>query len=432
MKRMFLLLPALAWLVLGCSQRSGDVTGEQLPDWSLAPEELIATDPTLAVNEMHPYICNADADTPAPSGYKPFYISHYGRHGSRTMHTDATLVKAMGILRPACEAGQLTEFGLRLYDSLLLVKRQTDGRVGQLTALGAAQQRGIGMRMGKRFPEVFSDDADISCRSTTIPRCIMSMSHFLMGLREVHPNLPLTMDTADSYTAWMNAKDRERTGAINRMVDAVYTLPDSAFNARVFRQLPAGGGKGLMNAVYRSLITGINLDRPVSCRDFFTDEEWMALWRRYNTREYMNCSNPEKFGGPRMRIFVPLIDTLVREADKAIAAGKPAADLRFGHDYPLMTVLSYFEPEGLITQLPMGAVNKRFMTVRWISMASNIQLVFYRKTGGDVLVKFLHNEGETLLQGLTPVTGPYYRWTDLKAALCAKTDRYREAGEQAF
>ena len=59
-------------------------------------------------------------------------------------------------------------------------------------------------------------------------------------------------------------------------------------------------------------------------------------------------------------------------------------------------------------------------------MASNIQLIFYRAPGKDVLVKVLHNEGEVLLQGLTPVTGPYYRWTDLKAALCAKMDRYRQ------
>ena len=30
-----------------------------------------------------PYRFDAPALTPAPKGYTPFYISHYGRHGSR-------------------------------------------------------------------------------------------------------------------------------------------------------------------------------------------------------------------------------------------------------------------------------------------------------------------------------------------------------------
>jgi len=54
---------------------------------------------------------------------------------------------------------------------------------------------------------------------------------------------------------------------------------------------------------------------------------------------------------------------------------------------------------------------------RIFAMASNIQLIFYRpKKGkdGDVLVKALLNEREVMLPG-TPVTGPYYKWADLRA-----------------
>ena len=31
----------------------------------------------------HSYEYIPTADTPAPKGFKPFYVSHYGRHGSR-------------------------------------------------------------------------------------------------------------------------------------------------------------------------------------------------------------------------------------------------------------------------------------------------------------------------------------------------------------
>ena len=103
-----------------------------------------------------------------------------------------------------------------------------------------------------------------------------------------------------------------------------------------------------------------------------------------------------------------------------------------------MTILSYFEPEGLELGLTMDQVNERFATARWISMASNLQLIFYRKADGccsskgaccaasdDILVKVLHNEGEIKLQGLTPVSGPYYKWSDLRQTLLSRADQYR-------
>ena len=50
-------------------------------------------------------------------------------------------------------------------------------------------------------------------------------------------------------------------------------------------------------------------------------------------------------------------------------------------------------------------------------MAGNIQIVFYRKDGGndvnDVLFKALLNEREVKLP-FNAVEGPYYRWKDAK------------------
>ena len=44
---------------------------------------LIAENPDRAANNMHSYEFFPIQDTKAPKGFKPFYISHYGRHGSR-------------------------------------------------------------------------------------------------------------------------------------------------------------------------------------------------------------------------------------------------------------------------------------------------------------------------------------------------------------
>ena len=60
---------------------------------------------------------------------------------------------------------------------------------------------------------------------------------------------------------------------------------------------------------------------------------------------------------------------------------------------------------------------KGWINYRIFPMASNIQMVFYRRSPADkdVLVKILLNENEaTLPKALKPVSGPYYRWSDVR------------------
>ena len=49
--------------------------------------------------------------TPAPKGYAPFYISHYGRHGSRYLIGKNDYDKPCEILQQADSLGKLTAFG---------------------------------------------------------------------------------------------------------------------------------------------------------------------------------------------------------------------------------------------------------------------------------------------------------------------------------
>ncbi len=56
--------------------------------------------------------------TPAPKGYKPIYMSHYGRHGSRFLTSASQYERPYTILKKAAEDGALTEFGLDVYKRL--------------------------------------------------------------------------------------------------------------------------------------------------------------------------------------------------------------------------------------------------------------------------------------------------------------------------
>lgn len=47
-------------------------------------------------------------NTAAPKGYKPFYISHYGRHGSRYLISGKDYTKVLAVIDKAEKAGALT------------------------------------------------------------------------------------------------------------------------------------------------------------------------------------------------------------------------------------------------------------------------------------------------------------------------------------
>ena len=67
--------------------------------------EQIAAVPERAGGIYHSYEYRPAAAAPAPDGYTPFYISHYGRHGSRWHASESVYAGPLKILRKAAEMG---------------------------------------------------------------------------------------------------------------------------------------------------------------------------------------------------------------------------------------------------------------------------------------------------------------------------------------
>ena len=51
--------------------------------------------------------------TPSPKGYEPYYLSHYGRHGSRWLLNDRDYQAPITTLKDAKKYGKLTPLGER-------------------------------------------------------------------------------------------------------------------------------------------------------------------------------------------------------------------------------------------------------------------------------------------------------------------------------
>ena len=88
----------------------------------LLPLSLFAQPTAREEIAANPFLCGSnhlDYDnypataplTPAPKGYVPFFMNHYGRHGSRWLLNDNEYSRSINILKRAAEQGKLTATG---------------------------------------------------------------------------------------------------------------------------------------------------------------------------------------------------------------------------------------------------------------------------------------------------------------------------------
>ena len=117
-----------------------------------------------------------------PKDYTPFYISHYGRHGSRWLISENDFLSVLKVLRSASDNQALTENGINTLKKLEKIWKLAEGHNGDLTELGAKQQEEISRRMIKNNFQAFEGKSFVTAKSTVVPRCIISMAYFTKEL----------------------------------------------------------------------------------------------------------------------------------------------------------------------------------------------------------------------------------------------------------
>ena len=365
--------------------------------------------------------------TPAPAGYKPFYISHYGRHGSRYMEENDAFVLAIGKLDTAAQLGILTPKGAEVLEKLRKGYDNAYNRDGDLTRLGDRQHEAIARRMYERFPELLSQPMKVDARSSTSGRCMISMFNFCEQLQGLNPALEIRMDASNRDMRFVVRNERvkvEDTPAMQdygQRIDAMMAkeIDPSRFMKSMFTDVPRAETftvpLELMAAVYNVAGDLPNIpELELSLMDVFTREELFSIFKVFNSGVMVGLglvpgSTPDYLQVMEVR------DSIVSVADRVIRTGGPALTLRFSHDssvLPLTYLLGFKEAMGADTDLEN--LYKKISVDKLIPMAANIQLVFYRKDGSDdILVKFLLNENETSIPVKTDVA-PYYHWNDVK------------------
>ena len=373
----------------------------------------------------HPYAERVTSTSRPPRGYKPFYISHIGRHGSRYPVNQGYVGNGLNPLAKADSLGLLTAEGKRLLRGFRQLDSASQGVYGLFTSLGAEEQQAIARRMAARYPRVFRQKGrdSVACYSTHKQRAILSMTNFAAALASFAPKVHIGFVAGEKYFDVLCREDKAAPGlkggsrksdkAMAEQFDFV-SLYKRIFTDPVRARSCFKSDRLIAETCVANGSVADYIGIP-SIMHSLTPEEFKLASSIYAAKQFFqHCGSVEQ-GEWRMHIMDTLVLDFVARADAAVAGNRIAADLRFSHDVGLMPFFSLIGLEGYDRRLRFEEVSDNWNPTYMMPMACNLQLVFYRGRRSDVLVKVLFNEGESSFPELGP--GPYYKWEDLRAYL---------------
>ena len=377
--------------------------------------------------------------TPSPQGKQPFYISHYGRHGSRYISSRTGYDTPFRMMAHADSVNELTPVGERVLDEMKLIMADTEGRWGELTSYGRKQHREIARRMVERFPEVFSGDARVSCVSTVVPRCIASMGVAMMQMKQMNPALRITMVASQRNQWYMNHQDRKlRRGYMtpeaqqaydaytasrmsnSRLMELIFKNPDivkEIVDEEFFNYYLMKMGLFQQNT---------HLYQNTYLQDLFQVDELYRMWQIDNALWYIQHGACKLNGGKQPTSQRFLLRQLIADADSCIRLDKPGAQLRYGHETVLLPLVCLIGINGY--DLETDNLDELEAKGWWCSsvfpMGANLQFIFYRSSprDKDVLLKVLLNEQEATLP-ISTDCAPYYHWSDFRQYCLQKLEK---------
>lgn len=388
----------------------------------------ILEDPNKSGSIYYAYPVTDSHNTPAPEGYEPFYISHFGRHGSRYLISNDDYSRIEKALHKAYKAGALTDLGIDVMHRVDSVLKETRGRGGDLSPLGVRQHRGIAERMFTAYPEVFQDDTEISAVSTMVVRCVLSMDAFCERLKELNPGLKIKRDASEKYLNYLCYYSEESGKLRKEVLDPLANKyeKDKTKPQRLMASLFKDPSYVEKNIDAQKLTWDLfylasdmqDGETKLSFYDIFTPDELFDLWRVFNFRFYTSSGNYPGNKGMMIDNASNLLRNFIETADEKIATGKPAATLRFGHDMNLMPFAGILEFEGMRGKVEdPDRVYEVFADYKISPMAGNVQMIFFRNPenpDSDILVKMMLNEEEQHIPVQTE-NWPFYKWEDVKA-----------------
>ena len=364
--------------------------------------------------------------TPAPKGYKEFYVSHYGRHGARYAWQHDMYERMKAFLDRADSLGALTAEGKEFKRNFDILYPQVRYTVGELSAKGWRQQHDLALLMYKDYPLAFRDGSKVTACSSPVLRCVMSMSAFCIGLKEANPSL-------DIYES-SSALDMPRVLPLNsnnpyppkdyKVFECPLPESEADFTRRkvdidtilgrlltdVDLVVPEDMKLSTVNYLYYFINGMPSLDTPLDFTAPFTVEDRLQMWESDNYQYYM-------YAWMGRYAYLSMLRDIVDRANEHIHSGDRGADLRFGHDTSITPLMMLMNIDGCGEKVTDPDDVCHWIQNYRIPMGTNVHIVLYRsgKVGAPILFKVTLNGDEVHLHDLQTDSWPYYKWSDFES-----------------
>lgn len=385
-------------------------------------------DPACICGTARPYPMTQPAPTPAPKGYKAFYLSHIGRHGSRYALGETIYTDLWNILSDAREQNNFTPEGEAFYKAYAALYPKLSHREGTLTKLGQQEHRFIARQIFSNYPSLFAGVTRAEAVSTSSHRVLMSMYSCLDELGRLDKDLSWEADYGpvyypailpDSKESPAFVKARPLTKEQEQDYDSLAAaLVDSrGIASRWFKEPTEKQASLRCIQIVSGVINSFgNIDFPVcdTLRTLLTTEERINVWRLRNLRLYHRYGYAPGVDQRRVTDMSGTLKDIIGKAEEDWKGGV-ALRLRFTHDSAMMPLLTYMGINGMDAVVEDPFEIEKYWRTFDIPMACNLQLVFFRSAANpEILVQVLVNGFEASLPFPQTVPG-FYGWTDFKA-----------------
>lgn len=370
----------------------------------------------------------------APEGYEVFYISHYGRHGSRHLLEESQYLAVRDVLARAEADDKLTPAGKKACEEFRNFYAQVEGRAGALTAVGAAQHRAIARRMADLG--FLGEGARVKASTSATLRTQKSMEAFCGELLRCCPGLRIEQTTDPALNPYSAASGIPTADDLKVKSPEAAWRPEFAhycrqrldpkpFAAQIFTDTAYAAG--LCDLVeferecFYQAIHFAGCGAPIDWLHLFPADELEALAQCDAYTFYQEKGPSAQTSDRTWALSAHILRAMLEDAGRSLADGT-AADLRFGHDGCIMSLLVLLDVEGWGERFAEAEQIARAWDVSRIPMACNLQWVFYRPVSdeGEILVRLLLDE-QPLRICVSDETG-LCAWESLKRFLTGRCD----------
>lgn len=398
------------------------------------------------------YRPGTNATTSSPYGYHPVFINHVGRHGARHLTKAVNTYFAFQLLMKADSLHELTAAGKKLKQMVADLDKVEANDVKSISIEGKEELEGIGKRMAKDYPGVFSSPAHVNVATTKEVRTGQSATAFLEGLKKQLKDSPELKaynddtnlrfyDLSPVYKAfkdsgpWQSAMEKLEKEVHLAQVNEDFTK--SIFTPAFVKNIKAEdqdkftsdifGFTTIVNSLEGEIKKAGFTMKGLDFKSFYTCEQIIALSKIDVADDYLKKGPGLDNNGIQVRIAVPLLVNFINTTDDFIKEGKVNAQLRFAHAETIAPFAALLDITSASTvSRNIGMLSESWQSGKVAPLSANIQWVLYKKQGSaDYLVKILLNEKDARISGTKSSLYPYYHWKDLRAFYMNKLNKMK-------